>query len=177
MTTTLAYADVTPEVRAIWRTLDYAQLPYQVEPLDEGDVELRLPEEGATIRGWRAVFVYASRLAHTYPSAPTGAAFVEEWLNAPWDEAARAATLDRMETALAAHGKTYLCDCDLNLSTAADFLWVARLADVPAAELEARPCVAALAATDPGMDDRGHESEPEEEPAPDDYVRSSCALM
>lgn len=181
----LAYKTITPEVRAIRSTLNYAGTQYTVDLLNEGDVELRNADNGWTLYGWRSVFTYASRHAHTMPSDPTSAALVERWVSAPWIEAdadQRCATLDDLEAALAAHGQTFLCDDELKLSTAADFLWVPRLADLLAAgklDKEARPCLVALAQQDPSLDDRGYESEDEDESMPPspDVVRSACMLM
>lgn len=181
----LAYKTITPEVRAIRSTLNYSGTQYTVDLLDKDGVELRDLDAGWTLYGWRSVFTYVSRCAHTMPSDPTSAALVERWVSAPWIEAdaeQRSATLDDLEAALAAHGQTFLCDDELKLSTAADFLWVPRLADLLAAgklDKEARPCLVALAQQDPSLDDRGHESEDEDESTPPspDVVRSACVLM
>ena len=177
----LRYSVLTPEVRAIKRTLAFGCKEYEEEvgQVDDG-VELRL--EGAydeVIRGWMAVFVLVSRLARTLPSTNSvHHALVFEWIALPSSEDG----LARLEADLAkrmsgdppAGNDTPVWVGDFDCTTAADILWIER---VRALREEISPTliryirqdiVQAFSATD------SSESEP---PDGDEDRRGGCHMM
>ena len=133
----LRFSVLTPEVRAIRRTLDFGCIGFaeEIGQVDDG-VELHLQGiDDAVIRGWMAVFVLASRLAHTMPSANSvDHAVTLEWiaLESSADGFARLEShlADRMSGDAAdpqdgAETPVWLSDFDA--TTAADILWIERI--------------------------------------------------
>ena len=146
----LVVAIETPETRAIRETFEWANLEYCLELTggvcendDDPNASIRLCVDNVVLCGWRAAFVYCSRLAHTLPSDPLCAAMIHEWIDDPYhmdiDEGAAARIMRRVDVALAAHGGQFVCDLDA--VTAADFLLSERLREIAPAVLASFPRV------------------------------------
>lgn len=144
MLLTYCCAEASAETAAVLDTLTYAQAEYEVRfdydlyeprlivteapggPDDEAGDDVDAPVT-TTIVGWSPIFTFASRLAHTMPSAPLHMAIVTEALRFV-DRASLAA----LEERLAAKNFPWLCS-ELCESTAADFLCIHRLRHMRAA--------------------------------------------
>lgn len=134
----LQFATLTPEVRAIQRTLQYAEIECEDE-VSQNDDGVTLHLDDVAIVGWLAVFVYVSRLARTLPNHDSlDHALTMRWLSAEVIDA----TFDLLEADLRSSHKLKQADdglesddpstpaiwlCDFDATSAADILWMERL--------------------------------------------------
>lgn len=134
----LQFATLTPEVRAIQRTLQYADIECEQE-VSQNDDGVTLHVDDVAIVGWLAVFVYVSRLARTLPNHDSlDQALIMRWVSAEVIDA----TFDLLEADLRSSHNLKQADdglesddsstpaiwlCDFDATSAADILWMERL--------------------------------------------------
>ena len=130
----LTYSHAHYTMNAIRATLEFANVHYQIEItgafptmtsqddfFSPEEPTYRLEESGELLSGWHTIFMYASRLAHTWPSDALGSARVDR---AARD--ARYASLDSLKKEYIGAGTGWML-AQYEDSTAADFMCIARL--------------------------------------------------
>ena len=130
----LTYSHAHYTMNAIRATLEFANVHYQIEItgafptmtsrddfFSPEEPTYRLEESGELLSGWHTIFMYASRLAHTWPSDALGSARVDR---AARD--ARYASLDSLKKEYLGAGTGWML-AQYEDSTAADFMCIARL--------------------------------------------------
>ena len=186
MTSVVLTYDATDEVDALMMTLSYCE-ELAIETR-EGSFRLVLEkEDGEIIENPHTAFLYASRLAHTLPSNALQFARVHAWIEEEramlqdWDHAKRAhfsgaamarvvlPVLHRLEADLSETQARWLGGFEV--STAADFCWIARLKllrDCTPNVLQRLPKLRAYATRDPSKDYRDEDSDASSEDEADD---------